>query len=85
MRNCCFSYLVCVKGVEYSLHVEGLLCRAARHPEDPLELVQVEGAARTLLHENDAQLLNLFQIHLLAVALFLPHGLLIFAMEELPM
>lgn len=69
------SYLVGVEGAEYGLYVERLLGRAARHAEDPLELVQVQGAAGTLLHEEDAQLLDLGQVHLLAaVALLLAHG-----------
>lgn len=69
------SYLVGVEGAEDGLDVERLLGRAARHAEDPLELVQVQGAAGTLLHEEDAQLLDLGQVHLLAaVALRLAHG-----------
>lgn len=74
-RSGCVVYLVGVEGVEYGLDVEGLLRRAALHAEDPLELVEVQGAAGTLPHEHNAQLLNLGQIHLLGVALLLPHGL----------
>ena len=76
-RICCVFYPICVEGVEDRLDVERLLCWAALHTEDPLELVEVQGAARTLLHEHDAQLLNLSQIHLLTVALFLAHVRLI--------
>lgn len=74
MKSSASFYLVGVEGVEDGLDVEGLLRGAARHPEDPLELVQVQSAARTLLHEQDAQLLNPGQVHLLVVALLLSHG-----------
>ena len=77
MRICCVFYPICVKGVEDRLDVERLLCWAALHAEDPLELVEVQGSARTLPHEHDAQLLNVSQIQLLTVALFLSHVRLI--------
>lgn len=85
MRNWCVFYPICVEGVEYCLDVEGLLCRAALYPEDPLELVQVQGTARALLHEHDAQLLDLCRIHLLVVAPLLSHGPLITAIKRVPM
>lgn len=68
-------YLVCVKRVEYCFYEKGLLYRAAWNSKDLLELMQVQGTAWTLLHENDTQLMNPCQVHLLIVTFFLSHGL----------
>lgn len=68
-------YLVCVERVEYCFYEKGLLYRAAWNSKDLLELMQVQGTARTLLHENDTQLMNPCQVHLLIVTFFLSHGL----------
>lgn len=67
-------YLVGVEGTEDGLDVDGLLHRAARDAKHPLELVEVQSAARTLLHEEEAQLLNLSRVQLLGAALVLSHG-----------
>lgn len=68
-------YLVCVERVEYCFYEKGLLYRAAWNSKDLLELMQVQGTARTLLHEKDTQLMNPCQVHLLIVTFFLSHGL----------
>lgn len=68
------AHLVGVEGAEDGLHVEGLLHRAAGDAEDPPELVEVQSAARTLLHEEDAQLLDLSRVQLLGAALVLSHS-----------
>lgn len=60
--------------MENGLNVEGLFDRAAGDPKDPLELVEVQGAAWTLLHEKKAQFLYLRQVQLLGAALVLSHG-----------
>lgn len=67
------SHLVSVKGAEDSLDIERLLSRGARNAKDPLELVQVQGAAWTFLHKENTELLDLGQVHLLAAAPLLAH------------
>lgn len=68
------SHLVGVKGAEDGLDVERLFGGAAGNAEDPFELVQVQGTAGTLLHEEYAELLDLGKVHLLAAAFLLAHG-----------
>lgn len=60
--------------MENGLDVEGLFHRGALNTKDPLELVEVQRAAWTLLHEKEAQLLNLRQVQLLGAAFVLSHG-----------
>lgn len=67
-------YLVCVEGMENGLDVEGLFHRGALNTKDPLELVEVQSATWTLLHEKEAQFLNLRQVQLLGAAFILSHG-----------
>lgn len=59
--------------MENGLDVEGLFHRAALNTKDPLELVEVQRAAWTFLHEKEAQVLNLRQVQLLGAALVLSH------------